>query len=630
MRAFLLGTLELIQHGQPIVLGSPKQRSALAVLLTRANSAVAVDQIALELWGERTPKSASANVRQYLANLRRLVAADSTIRIERHGSAYRLGIAADDLDVARFRRLVAKGREAMEAFQHADAVDHLERALALWRGGPLSDLSHGPLLSAWCAALAEERISALEGLVECLLAVGATDRAVSQATELSAGYPLRERIQALLIRARYQAGDVAGALDTYVQVRRTMVDELGVEPGSELQELQVAILGRQSNLSSGRDVIGAPETAAILPRQLPPRLRAFVGRAEYIDMLDRILVRHGDTVVATVPAVAVVGAPGIGKTALTTHWAHRASESFPDGQLYADLRAFGRGSAPDAVLYSFLRALGVDSERIPADLAGRASLYRSLLAGRRVLVLLDSVADPAQVRPFLPGDAGSLVVVTSRVQLTGLVAADGAESLTLGLPSADEAREMLVRRLGAARASAEPGAVEEIVRACRRLPLALAIVASRAAARPEFPLADLADELRKSDVTLDAFASQDPATDPRTVFAESYHALSEGAARLFRLVGLQSSRVISVHTAAQLLQCKPERARMVLRELVESHLFNEPSLGHYTLHDLLLDYAAELVQEVEPEHVRAAAMDRLARHAMPQRIPLPHRAGPGS
>jgi DNA-binding SARP family transcriptional activator len=624
----MLGTLELTQQGQPVRLGSPKQRSALAVLLARANSAVGLDELIFELWGEQTPKSARANVRQYLANLRRLLGADGTVEIKRYGSAYRIDIAAEDLDVAQFRQFVAEGREAMDALRHADAVTYLEQALALWRGNPLSDLQHGLVLSAWCAALAEERISALESLVESLLTVGAADRAISQATELSAGHPLRERIHALLIRARYQAGDVAGALDAYLQVRRNIIDELGVEPGPELRDLQFAILERQSNLSPAREVAVVPDAPAVLPRQLPARLRTFVGRAEYLNMLDRVLVRQAENVVSTVPVVAVVGAPGIGKTVLTVHWAHRVSDLFPDGQLYADLRAFGRGDSPSAVLHSFLSALGVSPDRIPPDLAGKASLYRSLLAGRRVLVLLDSIVDPAQVRPFLPGDAGSLVVVTSRVQLTGLVAADGAESITLELPSAEEAREMLVRRLGADRTEAEPVAVDEIVRACRRMPLALAIVASRAAARPGFPLADLAEELRRSNVTLDAFSSQDPATDPRTVFAESYYALSEDAARLFRLVGLQSSPIISVRTAVQLLQCTPERARMILRELVESHLLSEPSLGHYTLHDLLLVYAAELVRDVEPEDMRTAAMNRLAASSVSTPVPLPRYAGP--
>jgi tetratricopeptide (TPR) repeat protein len=314
---------------------------------------------------------------------------------------------------------------------------------------------------------------------------------------------------------------------------------------------------------------------------------------------------------------ALSGTAGVGKTALAVHWAHRVRSRFPDGQLYVNLRGFdpsGTVLPPTEAIRGFLDALDVPPQRIPDGLAAQASLYRTVLAGRRVLVLLDNARDEEQIRPLLPGSPGCLVLVTSRKQLPGLVAAQGAHPLTLDLLSTAEARQLLSGRIGAARVDAEPRAVHEIITLCARLPLALAVVAARAALNPRFTLAALAAELRAARGSLDAFAAGDPATDARTVFSWSYQALSAGAARLFRLLGLHPGPDFAAPAAASLAGVPVREARSLVAELVRAQLLAEPSPGRYTFHDLLRAYASELATDGEPEAHRHAALHRLLDH----------------
>jgi hypothetical protein len=314
---------------------------------------------------------------------------------------------------------------------------------------------------------------------------------------------------------------------------------------------------------------------------------------------------------------ALSGTAGVGKTTLAVHWAHRVSARFPDGQLYVNLKGFDPGGEaldPSEAARGFLEAFGVPVTRIPADLPGQTGLYRSLLAGRRVLVVLDNARDVEQVRPLLPGSPGCLALVTSRSHLTGLVADEGAYPLALDLLPAADARDLLIRRLGSSLVTSEPAAVDDIIARCARLPLALTIAAARAATSPSFPLAVFAAELREATRALDSFDGGDLATDIRAVFSWSYGALSAAAARLFRLLGLHPGPDIGLSAAASLAAIQPDQARTPLAELTRAHLLAEHSPGRYAFHDLLRSYAAEQAQAHDSQPVRDAAVDRLLDH----------------
>ncbi|HVQ96782.1 MAG TPA: tetratricopeptide repeat protein, partial [Mycobacteriales bacterium] len=358
-----------------------------------------------------------------------------------------------------------------------------------------------------------------------------------------------------------------------------------------------------------------PVRPRIVPAQLPPDVAGFAGRADQLGQLDAMLAPAANPTAVVISAVS--GMAGAGKTALAVHWAHRVAHRFPDGQLYVNLRGFDPGGQlmpPAEAVRGFLDALGVPADRIPTGLDAQVGLYRSLVAGRRMLVLLDNARDAAQVRPLLPGSGPPLTVVTSRDQLTPLVAAAGARPLLLDVLAAAEARELLAHRLGPARLAAEPAAVGEIVDRCARLPLALTVAASRAATNPTFPLAAIATELREARDRLDALAAGDHATDVRAVFSWSYAALAEPAARLFRLLGLHPGPDVSVPAAASLAGADPPAARRALAELVRASLLTERSPGRYAFHDLLRTYAAELTRAADPPGDRHAATGRLLDH----------------
>jgi tetratricopeptide (TPR) repeat protein/transcriptional regulator with XRE-family HTH domain len=376
----------------------------------------------------------------------------------------------------------------------------------------------------------------------------------------------------------------------------------------------------------------AAAVPVVVPAQLPPDLAEFTGREPYVKRLDELLPAGLESRPASVVISAIGGTAGIGKTTLAVHWAHRVAGQFPDGQLYVNLRGFGGGAAvePTEAVRGFLEALGVPPDRIPASLDGQVGLYRSLLAGRRMLIVLDNARDSEQVRPLLPGSPGCLVIVTSRNLLAGLVASDGAQPLRLDLPSRDEARRLLERRLGRERIEPEADAVDDIIASCARLPLGLAIVAARAATHPAFPLRALAAQLRESAGGLDAFASGDAATDLRVVLSWSYQHLSESAARLFRLLGLSAGPDIAAPAAASLAGIAPALARSLLTELARAQLLTEHAPGRYSFHDLLRAYAAELAGDHDPEPDRRAALGRLLDHYLhacyaAARLLTPHR-----
>ncbi|WP_214327421.1 AfsR/SARP family transcriptional regulator [Nonomuraea sediminis] len=596
----VLGPVEVHVDGRAVPVPGPRRRALLAALLLSPNRLVTVDRLVDAIWGEEPPASAAPNLRQHVTALRRALGSQSSRISGQPGRGYRIEVRPGELDLDVFTDLVARGLPG--------------QALAVWRGEPLQDLPPHPVFTSAAARLGERRLAVLEDWFEARLAAGEHDELLPELRAQVVEHPLRERAWALLIRALHQAGRQGDALAAYAQARGVLADELGVDPGPELQELHARVLS-------------GPEVTWV-PRQLPPAAGHFTGRDAALASLDR-LAGEGSAVVIAV----IDGGGGVGKTTLAVHWAHRAQARFPDGQLYVDLRGFDATwpvLAPADAVRGFLETLGVPAERIPATLEARTALYRSLLADRRVLVVLDNARDAEQVRPLLPGSPGCMALVTSRNRLPGLVAAQGAHPLSLDLLSVDESRELLARRLGRARVQAEPDAVEEIIARCARLPLALAVIAARAAGRPGFPLAALAAELRETAGLLDAFDGEDVATQVRAVLSWSYRALGEDAARLFRLFAVHPGPDLGLTAAACLAGVPPRRARLLLAELTRAHLVIEHVPGRYTFHDLLRAYATELVDVRDPLAERQAALRRLFDHYLhtacaAARLLSPHR-----
>jgi tetratricopeptide (TPR) repeat protein len=360
----------------------------------------------------------------------------------------------------------------------------------------------------------------------------------------------------------------------------------------------------------------AATAGRVVPRQLPRAVDHFAGRADELAALTTLLRGPTDTG-GTVVISAIGGTAGVGKTALAVHWAHQIADRFTDGQLYVDLRGFSPAgsvvTAADAVR-RFLDALDVPPERIPLDLDAQAALFRTLVAGRRMLLVLDNARDSAQVRPLLPASPTCLVLVTSRNQLSGLVAADGAHPINLDLLSVGEARDMLAKRLGDQRVAAEQDAVDQIIGRCARLPLALALVAARVVTQPGVALHAVAGELAETRQRWQTLTGDDPHTDMRAVFSWSYQAMTPNAARLFRLLGLHPGPDIAAPAAASLAGIAPDEVGPLLADLTRASLLTEPTRGRYTCHDLLRDYATQLAQAIDTDEQRHTATRRILDH----------------
>jgi tetratricopeptide (TPR) repeat protein len=546
--------------------------------------------------------------------LRGVLGAKTTILARPPG--YVLPLPSDGTDVQVAERLLTQGTQSADP---ADAVRQLQSALALWRGQPLADVTQLDWLSRQAERLVLLQMRIRQELSEARLAAGEHARILPELEQMVADHPLNERVHGQLMLALYRSGRQADALAIYHRLRRTLGEELGIDPSRDLRDLETAILQQDPSLD-----VQARGTASVsatpVPAQLPPAVAAFTGRGAELACLDAIAAEAALAGPAS-PAAAVIsavsGTAGVGKTALAVHWAHRVAGQFPDGQLYVNLRGFdpsGAALEPGQALRGFLDAFGVPSTRIPEDPTAQTGLFRSLLAGKRVLVVLDNARDAEQVRPLLPGSPGCLAVVTSRSDLASLVAAEGARPVSLDLLPVAEAGELLARRLGEARVASEPAAVSEIIERCARLPLALAIAAARAASRPGFPLAAIAAGLRGATANLDPFDGTDLATDVRAVFSWSCRLLGEDAAGLFVLLGLHPGPDISVRAAASLAGIPPRRAEALLAELAGAHLLSEPSPGRYAAHDLLRAYAAEQAHNLVLAAARTAASHRIFDH----------------
>jgi DNA-binding SARP family transcriptional activator len=607
----LLGEVEACVDGHPVDIGHARQRCVLAALLVDANRVVPVDQLLDRVWAHRLPQRSRTTLSSYLSRLRQTFTDTAEIGLIRQAGGYVLTVDPMAVDLHRFRRLIEQARAAEDG-RHAILL--YTRALALWRGEAFASLET-PWLNAIRQALDAERQAAELDHIDLALGHGDHAGLLAGLSRLAEANPLDERIAGQLMLALYRSGRQADSLYRYETVRRRLAGELGADPSPPLRALHQQILMSDPvlTLPAGPVVPGPPA----VPRQLPPPPRAFAGRARELAALDAILGAAAGPSPTTVIISAVSGTAGVGKTALALHWAHRVADRFPDGQLYVNLRGFDPRDAGLTVaeaVRGFLDAFEVPPHRMPAGLDAQIGLYRSLTARRRLLVVLDNARDPAQLRPLLPGGPGCLVLATSRNQLTGLIAAEGALPVSLDLLTADEARDLLAERIGPDRVAAEPRAVDDIIARCARLPLALAIAAARAATRPSFPLATLADELRDAPSALRALTEADPATDVSAAFACSYQALGRPAARLFRYLGLHPGPDITAPAAASLVGMWPDDVRPLLAELARAHLISERSPHRYGFHDLLRAYATELVDATDRPEQRRAAIHRMLDH----------------
>jgi DNA-binding SARP family transcriptional activator len=619
LRVQLLGPVQAWQGGRELAVGPPRRRAVLAMLALRANRAVSRDELVDGVWGDSAPSSVVNRVHVHVGALRQVLEPGRARRapgrvLVSTTSGYRLALDPDSLDIGRFDTQVARARR-LSARGHVDeAADLYGAALALWSGPPLAAVP-GPSADAERARLDELRLATAEERAEAMLGCGRPATAVTELMALVAEHPLRERLRALLMMALSRSGRQAEALSVYAETRQLLGEELGVEPGPQLRALHQELLHSGECPGPGRIRLNepGPDGGEVVPRQLPPVARHFAGRTAELAQLDDLAAAAGR---AGSMAIAVVhGTAGVGKSSLALHWAHRAAERFPDGQLYLNLRGFDPTAAPTQTAEAVRGLLDAFAPaRVPGSLDAQAALLRSLVAGRRMLLVLDNASTVEQVRPLLPGGSGAFVVVTSRDKLAGLVVAEGAHPVPLEvLPPAD-ARDLLAGRLGAARVAAEPAAVDEIVALCAALPLALAIMAARAAAHRNFPLAALAADLRDARGGLEAFAGADDSTDIRAVFSLSYRRLSASAARLFRRLGLHPGPDIGLPAAASLDGRAAVEVRRALAELCRAHLVAEHRPGRFTFHDLLRAYAAELVRTGETEGERRAAVRRLLDH----------------
>ncbi|MEU6809107.1 BTAD domain-containing putative transcriptional regulator [Streptomyces sp. NPDC046831] len=602
LRFGVLGPVRAWRGDAPLVTGSPQQRALLAALLLREGRTATAAELIDALWGEEPPSQALAALRTYASRLRKVL--DPGVLVSESGGYAVRGPGEDALDLAVARQLAAEADRARAAGELPEAREALDRALALWDGEPLAGVP-GPYAEAQRVRLNEWRLQLLEARLDMDLEQGRHAEAVSELTALTAAHPLRERLRELLMLALYRSGRQAEALAVYADTRRLLTDELGVDPRPELRELQQRILRADPALAEPSAPVAEPAHVPVRPAQLPATVPDFTGRDAFVSELSDVLASAEGGVMA-VSALAGIG--GVGKTTLAVHVAHQARAAFPDGQLYVDLQGAGpRAAEPETVLGSFLRALGTADSAIPETLQERAALYRSVLDGRRVLVLLDNARDAAQVRPLLPGTDGCAALVTSRVRMVDLA---GAHLVDLDVMSPEEALSLFTKIVGEERVASEREAALDVVAACGFLPLAIRIAASRLAARRTWTVsvlvAKLADERRR----LDELQAGDLAV--KATFELGYGQLEPAQARAFRLLGLADGPDISLAAAAAVLDLPAEETEDLLESLVDTSLLESAAPGRYRFHDLVRLYARACAERDEhPPGERGAALSRL-------------------
>lgn len=604
LRFRLLGWVEAEREGRPLVLG-PGATSLLAALLSTPNEVRSTADLTEAIWGTRLPEHPHGALRNVVARLRKAAGAEVIVSVD---GGYRITVGPDQLDLLEFDLLQAEADDAQRHGAFAAAVDILDDALALWHEPIFGNVNSESLHRDLVPQLSERHLRAHEERAELCLRLGRHRSLVAELDVLVARHPFRERLTGQLMLALYRSDRQADALRLYQSLRHTLAQELGVDPSESLRDLQLKILRADPDLRLGTDNISYQGTQSFpvdVPRQLPWDIADFTGRETEAALVIRSLTDAADGVVG--PRLAILAGPGgIGKTTVAVHVAHLLSAGYPDGQLYVDLQ--GADSQPadsGEVLSWFLRSLGVPSDLVPEGLTARAGLYRSLLADRRVLVVLDNAADERQLRPLLPAGSEVGVIITARSRITGL---PGGQPIQLDFLEDDNAIELLRKVIGPQRVEAERDQAQALVGLCGGLPLALRIVAARLAARPHHRLAAMVDRITDRRRRLSELSHAD--LDVRASLTLSYQGLSPHARTLLRRIGLLDRPDFAVWTAAALMDAPASLAQDVLDQLVDGQLVDVPEHGRYRCHDLVREFGGALSIELDPVAERDAALAR--------------------
>ncbi|MEU4495957.1 BTAD domain-containing putative transcriptional regulator [Streptomyces sp. NPDC023998] len=607
LRFTVLGPLQAWRGDDEVPLGSPQQRAVLATLLLRQGRPATVEELVDAVWDEDPPTGAVSVLRTYISRLRGVLEPDrkkdqapSVLVSVANGYAVRVPDGA--MDLTEFEHQVHEARELNTQGATRAARDLLRMALDCWKGVPLAGVP-GAFADSERSRLAELRVCATETRVDLDLELGGHRDVVSELITLTAAHPLRERLRRQLMLALYRCDRQAEALAVYHDTRHTLIEQLGIEPGTALRELHGLVLAADPSLSAPPAEPG-PRTSAVRPAQLPSDLADFTGREVETAELSAVLSDESGT---AVPVAVLTGMGGAGKTTLAVHVAHKVSDDFPDGQLYVDLRGVdGTPACPAAVLGGFLRALGEKDQGMPDSLAERAALYRSILSRRRILVVVDNAHDSEQVRPLLPGSGRCAVIVTSRSRLAALPAT-GRVSVEVFQPQV--AAALFARIVSGPRTDTERLAVLRVVELCGGLPLAVRILASRLAVRPEWSITDAVDQLKDERRLLGELRVESLAVE--ACFRLGYGQLDQEQARAFRLLALPAPNTLGLVDAAAVLNLPLERTEPLLESLVEVGMLESPTRRRYRYHDLLRLFARQRAQEEESTDTRAAALTRL-------------------
>ncbi|HZM77984.1 MAG TPA: BTAD domain-containing putative transcriptional regulator [Candidatus Limnocylindrales bacterium] len=597
----LLGPVEVVgPHGCAVLSG--RQRAMVGLLALQAGSVVLPARIVDGFWGENPPRTAIKSLHSHIARIRHAMCeCGLTDVLLTRGTGYMLAVDRNEVDACHFEDQVRSARDDLAQGRRGPAADRLRAALELWTGDPVQ----GGELAGWGLAevtrLQEARLTALEDLCGAELRLGHHAAIAGELDRLLVQHPLRERLVELQMLALCRTGRRLEALEAYQRLRARLANDLGVDPAPGLQRLHTAILRHDPELmdTPETETVVLPDPPMPRPAQLPPRVGHFTGRTKEITELNRVLDGESDTRV-----VVVSGRGGMGKTALAIQWAHQVKERFPDGQLFLDLRAMTSADA----LAQMLRSLGVPSDKVPSNIDEMANLYRSMLDGKKVLIILDNASALDQIRPLVPATTTSALVVTARRPMTALATYHAVGALGLDALGEAEALALLGSVVGHDRVGREPEHSATIVNVCGRMPLALRIAAAKLAGGPGHGLADLAAEL-SGDRLLDALSVDGDSRSVRTVFASAYRTLSPPAARMFRLLSLHPGVTFVPELAAAITGMPDADAGKALIELVDAYLVAETSDGRYRFHELIQLYASECARREDDSTVADRLLD---------------------
>jgi DNA-binding SARP family transcriptional activator len=609
LRFLILGSLEVWWRGERVVIGGRHQEQVLVTLLLESNRVVPLRRLIEAAWDDAPPATAVHQIRKLMSELRRrLPTGPQTLVTD--GPGYRAVVEDGQLDLLEFNRLLVSARQAAD---EREAVELLQAALGLWRGSVMAGDS-GAVVTAASTVLHERRLQTAESLMDLRLNLGEAREVLDQLRALVQEYPLREALRGRLILALYHAGRRAEALAEYEAIRRTLADELGLDPGPELSALHNRVLRDSPELQHAPPEAPAPPRfqrpapAAPLtpPRSLPYDLPDFTGREEE---LARLLAAAEAPGHGSLRLIAIDGMAGSGKTALAVHAAHSLAARFPDGQMFVDLRGFTAQQQPlepAEALDLLLRTLRIPGEQIPEGLVERSALWRMATSDRRLLILFDNVRHAADVERLLPSGPGSLILVTGRTRMTSL---DGAVTLSLDLFSPEEALDLLGGVIGHARIEAEPDAARTLVSSCGQLPLAVRIAAARLHNRPQWSILTMVDRLRDRAARLDQLDLDDRSV--ATMIGLSYDTLPRDRQTCFRLLGVHPGVEFEVHAVAALTAMPLARVELILEDLLDARLLTQHTQSRYKFHDLVRSYADGLARAIESDKERQTAVRHL-------------------